>query len=250
METNKIYNENCVETMSKMPNEFIDLVVTSPPYDNLRKYKGFSFDFNSVAQGLFRVIKQGGVIVWIVSDATIKGSETGTSFKQALYFKELGLSLYDTMIWNKATVATPTEGRYFNTFEYMFIFCKGNRPKSINFICDRKNKTFGQKSKSVKRSGFENRNYDGESYITKEYGRRFNIWDIYPKSNGLGHPASFPEKLALDHIISWSNELDIVYDPFMGSGTIAKVCIDTNRKFLGSELSSEYCEMSNLRICS
>ena len=123
MEINKIYNENCLETMAKMPDNFIDLTVTSPPYDNLRTYKGYSFDFENVAKELYRITKIGGVVVWIVGDATIKGSETGTSFRQALFFKEIGFNLHDTMIYQKS-VPPMNDKRYQHNFEYMFVFVK------------------------------------------------------------------------------------------------------------------------------
>lgn len=100
---NTIYNEDCLATMRKMPDNYVDLTVTSPPYDNMRKYDNFSFDFHSVAQELYRITQQGGVVVWVVGDQTKNGSESGTSFKQALYFKEtVGFKLYDTMIYRKS----------------------------------------------------------------------------------------------------------------------------------------------------
>ena len=139
-----LYNEDCVEGMKKLKNESIDLVVTAPPYDNLRTYNGFVFEFESVARELYRVVKEGGVVVWIVSDGVENGSETGTSFKQALYFKEIGFNLHDTMIWKKESCAFPEETRYYPNFEYMFVFSKG-KPKSIHLIEDRKNLWGGHK---------------------------------------------------------------------------------------------------------
>jgi len=136
MQINKVYNENCLDTMSRMPDEFIDLTVTSPPYDNLRTYNGYSFDFESIAKELYRVTKEGGVVVWIVGDATINGSESGTSFRQALYFKEIGFNLHDTMIYNK-NARFPENVRYYQEFEYMFVFSKG-KPKAFNALTQRK----------------------------------------------------------------------------------------------------------------
>ena len=101
MKLNTIFNEDCLNTMRAMPDGVIDLVITSPPYDDLRNYKGYSFDFESIAKELFRVVKEGGVVVWVVGDATVDGSETGTSFRQALFFKEVGFNLHDTMIYMK-----------------------------------------------------------------------------------------------------------------------------------------------------
>jgi site-specific DNA-methyltransferase (adenine-specific) len=246
MEKNKIYNEDCLITMSKMQNEFIDLTITSPPYDNLRNYNGYSFDFENIAKELYRVTKDGGVVVWVVSDGTINGSESGTSFKQALYFKECGFNLHDTMIWTKdGGGAIGSNKCYTQNFEYMFVFSKG-KIKNVNLIYDKPNASFGKD-----KSGVGRRTIDGEHKIEKrkpssEFSRRNNYWYIAPQKGE--HPAVFPEKLANDHIISWSNEGDLVYDCFMGSGTTAKMSIINNRNWIGSEISSEYCEMINNRI--
>lgn len=252
---NTIYNQDCLEGLKLLDDNSIDLTVTSPPYDNLRTYNGFSWDFEGVAKELYRVTKQGGVVVWIVGDATIDGSETGTSFKQALYFKEIGFNLHDTMIYEKNGPPFPSSNRYNQVFEFMFVFSKG-KPKTVNLIKDRKNRwggtsTFGKSS---------NRNTDGtlserKKRMVNEYGVRFNIWKINSGSGystkdkiAFQHPAIFPEQLAQDHIISWSNEGDIVLDPFMGSGTTAKMAILNNRQYIGFELSKEYCELAEERI--
>ena len=247
MEINKIYNEDCLDTMARMKDNFIDLVVTSPPYDNLRDYKGYSFPFEDIAKELFRVVKVGGVVVWVVGDATIKGSETGTSFRQALFFKEIGFNLYDTMIWRKPSPQAPTEGRYYDVFEYMFVFSKG-KPKTLNLLKDRKNKSAGAVSNKETRSCREDRKVKSEKRVVAEFSRRFNVWELSRGRNNTNHPAVFPEKLANDHIISWSNENDLVYDPFMGSGTTAKMSILNNRNWIGSEISSEYCEIIEERV--
>lgn len=257
METNKIYNESNLDTMSRMPDNFIDLTVTSPPYDGLRTYNGYSFPFEEIANELFRVTKEGGVIAWIVGDATVNGSESGTSFRQGLFFKEIGFNLYDTMFYEKAS-RIPTEGRYYNTVEYMFILSKG-KPKALNFIVDHKNLTEGQsriKDKCINKG--KNEKKEGEYLVTGEFSRRSNVWrygtgmptDLTKILNetGLKHPAIFPEQLANDHIISWSNECDLVYDPFMGSGTTAKMAMLNNRNYIGSEISKEYCEIAEQRI--
>ena len=244
METNKIYNENCLETMARMPDGLIDLVVTSPPYDNLRKYNGYSFDFEAIAKELFRVVKVGGVVVWVVADATVNGSETGTSFRQALHFMSLGFNLHDTMIYEKSGMAYPDSARYSQIFEYMFVLSKGS-VKSVNLIKDRPNKFVGTMGGN-KRGGLCTRG---------EFGARFNIWRY---ANGrdnssedriaFEHPAIFPEQLAKDHILSWSNEGDLVYDCFGGSGTVAKMAHLEKRNWILSEISSEYAELAAKRI--
>ena len=247
MDLNKIYNESNLETMAKMPDNFIDLTVTSPPYGTLRKYEGFVFDFYQFSQLIYNKTKNGGILVWICQDQCINGGESMDSFKQALYFGEMGFKLYDTMIWKKPSPQAPTEGRYYDVFEYMFIFSKG-KPITLNLITDRKNKSAGLVSNKETRSCKEDRKTTGEKRIIKEYSRRFNVWEISRGSNKTSHPAVFPEQLASDHILSWSNEGEIVYDPFMGSGTTAKMAIHNNRNFIGSEISEKYCEIANQRI--
>jgi DNA modification methylase len=250
MKINKIYNENCLDTMSRMPDGFVDLTVTSPPYDNLRNYNGYSFDFEKVAKELYRVTKDGGVVVWIVGDATIKGSETGTSFRQALFFKECGFNLHDTMIWNKGKFSAvgALSTRYAPVFEYMFVLTKG-KLKSFNPIKDRVNKTAGQVvSGKIRQIDGSMKLKSSIGKITGEFGQRFNIWEQCPQQGQNEHPAPFPEKLANDHIISWSSEGNLVLDPFMGSGTTAKIALLNKRKYIGSEISKEYCEIAEKRI--
>jgi site-specific DNA-methyltransferase (adenine-specific) len=248
MKINKIYNENCLDTMSRMEDNFIDLTVTSPPYDNLRTYNGYSFDFENIAKELYRVTKEGGVVVWVVGDATVKGSETGTSFKQALYFIECGFKLHDTMIWNKGgfTAVGALKTRYAQVFEYMFVFVKG-KIKTFNPLKDRLNKNQTGTFLKNKRLPDGTMGEVGKYGKRNKYGQRFNIWKL-ANTDRSKHPAIFPEQLANDHIISWSNENDLIYDPFMGSGTTAKMAILNNRDYIGSEMSLEYCEIIKQRL--
>ena len=248
IEYNRIYNMDCVEGMKMLPDECIDLTVTSPPYGELRKYRGFSWDYKAVGHELYRITKTGGVVVWIVSDQTKNRTESGRSFEQALYFKnECGFNLYDTMIWDKESPQAPTESRYYDVFEYMFIFSKG-KPKTLNLLEDRKNLSTGTKSKVEIRSSREGRKRKDQVRVVKEYGRRFNIWHISRGMNKTSHPAVFPERLANDHILSWSNEGDLVFDPFTGSGTTPKMAYLNNRNYLGFEISEEYTDMACRRI--
>lgn len=250
---NTIYNEDCLETMKRMPDGLIDLTVTSPPYDNLRTYNGYSFDFECIAKELYRVTKDGGVVVWVVGDATMKGSESGTSFKQALFFKEIGFNLHDTMIYQKNQFMPLTHKRYEQSFEYMFVFSKG-KPKTFNPImldCISKgSKKYRGKAKQYENT-YSERKRD-ETTITKEKKQKENIWK-FNTGNASGddktkHNAPFPEQLAHDHIVSWSDEGDTVYDPFMGSGTTAKMARKTNRNYIGSEISKEYCDIAEERL--
>ena len=243
---------DCLEVMKSLPSQSIDLTVTSPPYDNLRTYNGYSFDFEGIAKELYRVTKDGGVVVWVVGDATINGSETGTSFKQALYFKEIGFNLHDTMIWNKGTFTAvgALTTRYAPVFEYMFVLSIG-QPKTFNPIKDRQNKTFGRsKTGTFRQEDGTTKPLSSVGKPIAEYGQRFNIWDVSAEksnSNRL-HPAMFPESLAHDHIVSWSNESDTVLDCFLGSGTTGKVAKQLNRRFVGIEISPEYLEIASKRI--
>jgi site-specific DNA-methyltransferase (adenine-specific) len=254
-ELNQIYNMDCLDGMREIGDKTVDLTVTSPPYDNLREYKGYkgySLDFVNLTHELFRITKVGGVVVWVVGDAIIDGSESGTSFKQALYFKEIGFNLHDTMIYQKNCYPFPPSNRYFGVFEYMFVFSK-NTPKTTNLIrVKTKNKEFNPHSTNRQ----ENGNTIVQKYECGKYSRiKDNIWkyDVgYNKSTkdeiAYDHPATFPEQLANDHIISWSNKGDLVMDPFMGSGTTAKMAIINERNFIGFEISKEYCDIANTRI--
>ena len=251
---NKIYNENCLDTMARMEENFVDLTVTSPPYDNLRTYNGYSFDFESIAKELFRVTKEGGVVVWIVGDKVNKGSKTLTSFKQALYFKEIGFNIYDVIVYQKTSPSPPHKNRYFNSFEYMFILSK-NKPKTVNLLKDRVNKCAGTSSGIITRREDDGTLTRKKSIYINDFGVRTNIWSYSVGNNksskdkvAFKHPAIFPEQLANDNIISWSNEGDLVYDCFMGSGTTAKMAILNNRNWIGSEMSAEYCDIIDQRI--
>ncbi len=250
LEINKTYNENCLSTMAKMPDQFIDLTVTSPPYDNLRMYNGYSFDFENISKELFRVTKNAGVVVWIVNDQTINGGKSGNSFRQVLHFQDIGFLIHDVMIWQKIC-PFQHKNRYIQAFEYMFVLSKGRR-KIANLICDRKNKWAGTQIHGTERQvngEIKNLSTVQKSKKVKEFGSRFNIWDIPPeKNNKTGHPAVFSERIAGDHIITWTNSGDLVYDPFMGSGTTAKMCVLLKRNYIGSEISKEYCDIIEERI--
>lgn len=245
MELNRIYCESNLDTMARMPDNFVDLAVTSPPYDDMRTYNGYCFDFEAVSKELFRVTKNGGVIVWVVNDKTSKGTESLTSFRQALYFKECGFNV-ETMIWEKTGSGCLGSNKFYGqNFEYMFVFTKG-MPITTNLICDRPNKV---KSGKVKVNGGLDKNGKGKNRVVerKPFGKRNNIWRFDTQKNS-DHPAPFPEQLVNDHILSWSNEGDLVYDPFMGSGTTAKMALKNKRNYIGSEISQEYVDIAEERI--
>lgn len=251
----KWYNENNLSTMARMPNEYIDLIVTSPPYDNLREYEGIVFDYKKIFPEMYRVLKIGGVLVWIVNDQTFSGNdwnkqkenplfeakspgESLTSLRHALFAQECGFWVWDTMTYDKPSPAYPPvkeDKRYGQVWEYMFVFTKGE-PKTVNLLADRRNITAGSKSRSTGK-------------VREEFGIRYNKWEYMvgvmekgkDKAASL-HPAVFPDKLPLDHIQTWTNEGDLVYDPFLGSGTTMKVAAILKRQCIGSELSTKYCE--------
>ena len=245
-----LYTADCIDFMSSMPDECVDLVVTSPPYDNLRNYKGYSFEFEKIAEGLFKVVKEGGVVVWVVGDK-INGGRSLTSFRQGLYFKEIGFNMHDVMIYQKKNTPFMRSNAYTNAYEFMFILVKG-KPKTFNPL----------KEKTV-RNGFEmvvfNKGADGlNKKNLKELKTEKTKTNIWKYAVGLGgttsdkiafkHPATFPEKLAQDHILSWSNEGDLVFDPMCGSGTTCKMAFLNKRKYLGIDISAEYLNIAKSRI--
>lgn len=246
---------DCLERMKEIPDGSIDLTVTSPPYDNLRTYNNTlewgEHVWKPVLQDLFRVTKQGGVVVWVVGDATIKGSETGTSFKQALYAMECGFNLHDTMIWNKGgfSAVGALSSRYAPVFEYMLVFSKG-KLATFNPIKDKPNKWAGTKNHGTIRVDGDERRPVSNSNVISDFGQRYNVWEIPPhRQKGDGkHPAPFPEQLASDHIISWSNAGYTVLDPFMGSGTTGKMARQLNRNFIGIEKDETYFKIAQERI--
>lgn len=246
---------DCLEVMKSIKDESIDLIVTSPPYDNLRTYNGnieqWNFDkFMSVADEIYRIIKKGGIVIWVVGDATIKGSETGTSFRQALYFKQIGFNIHDTMLYKKQNYVPLTHNRYEQEFEYMFVFSKG-KPKTFNPImipCKYAGtETWGNATfHKSNNSGLIN---CGKKKINdyKQHGNIFTYMNGKCKETEH-HPAPFPEQLAIDNINSWSNENDIVLDCFMGSGTTGVACKKLNRNFIGIEIDEKYFEIAKKRI--
>jgi len=245
---------DCLDRMRQIPHNSIDLTVTSPPYDNLRTYNGNNEFWNEsvwkdVIKNLYLRTAPGGLVVWVVGDATVKGSETGTSFKQALWAMECGFNLHDTMIYAKPNFSAvgALKTRYAPVFEYMFIWSKG-KTKTFNPIKDRICKTAGKsKSGTIRQKDGSTKRMSNEGWVQPKYGQRYNIWEISPQSV-KGHPAPFPVSLAKDHIISWSNEGDTVLDPFMGSGTTGLAAANTNRNFIGIELDSEYFAIAESRI--
>ena len=251
---NKIIEADCLDLMKKLPVNSIDMVLTSPPYDNLRNYKGFNFSFELIAQELFRIIKKGGVLVWVVNDATIQGSETGTSFKQALYFKNIGFNLHDTMIFKKRNpIPQIYRKRYNNEFEYMFVFSKGSVKTHNPIMIPCLHAGLELNGTTYKNYSKTDQKREKPAKHDKNTNIKGNIWEYVVGKNAEDqdakfHPAPFPCELARDHILSWSNEGDIVLDPMSGSGTTCKMAKELGRNFIGIDISHEYCELAKKRI--
>ena len=241
---------NCVDVMRTWPDNMIQLTVTSPPYDSLRDYKGYDFPFEDIADQLYRVTSPRGVVVWVVGDR-INGGRSLTSLRQAIYFQDIGFSAHDIMIYQKKNTPFMRSNAYTNAYEMMFVLSKG------------KPATFNPLKAPTQRHGYEllthnklpdgiNKKKRGE---LKKEKTRTNIWSY---AVGLGgttrdkiafqHPAVFPEKLALDHILSWSNPGDLVLDPMCGSGTTGKMALLNERRFIGIDISSEYIEIARQRL--
>lgn len=251
---NSIIEGNCVEVMKQFDNNVIDLTLTSPPYDNLRTYKGYIFPFEEIAQELFRITKDGGVVVWVVNDATVKGSETGTSFKQALYFKEIGFNLHDTMIFQKTNpIPQIYRKRYNGIFEYMFVFSKGKVKTHNPIMVDCLHAGLKLKGTTYKNYSKGEQKRGKLAKPVKKQKIKGNIWEYVvgkkaEDQKAKGHPAPFPCALARDHIKSWTNKGDLVLDPMSGSGTTALSALELGRNYIGIDMSTEYCELAKQRI--
>jgi len=246
----RLYCGNCLEIMPEL--EQVDLTITSPPYGNLRDYNGYDFNFEAIAKELFRITKRTGVIVWIVKDEMIDGSESGESFRQALYFKKIGFKIVTMLYTKNAGLRTGSTLFYQDNFEYVFILTKTNQ-HTFNPIKDKVNNWQGKTSVGSKREA----NGSLESFVAtiNKKGFRDNIWKYNVGYNlsskdkiAFNHPAIFPEALAYDHIISWSNKGDTIFDPMSGSGTVAKMCENLDRKWICCEISEKYCAISKKRI--
>jgi DNA modification methylase len=254
LEENTIHLGDCLDLMRLIPDKSIDLVITSPPYDNLREYNGAIEGWceeksNQIIDHLFLKIKDGGTVVWIVGDATVNGSETGSSFKQALYFKNIGFNIHDTMIWNKGgfSAVGALQNRYAPVFEYMFIFTKGPI-KTFNPLKDRQSKHGGKYFQGTVRKPDGSTKPISKKGIVNQYGQRFNIWDCSPQRTRVNYPAPFPLNLIQDHILSWSNPNDLILDPFSGSGTTAIAAHNLGRRFICIEKDEDYHAASVQRL--
>ena len=250
---NSVVHEEAVQFMNRIGSEIVDLTVTSPPYDDLRSYKGYHFDFEGIAQGLFNVTKPGGIVVWVVGDKIVKGNRTMTSFRQALHFQSLGFNVHDVMIYKKKNTPFMRSNAYTNCYEFMFVFSKG-APNTFNPIKEQTVRQGLEKMPANKKADGINNKVLSKLNPLKS---RTNIWEY---AVGLGgttsdriafkHPAVFPEKLAEDHILSWSNPGDLIFDPMAGSGTTLKMALKNGRNYLGCDISKEYVEIINTRLIS
>lgn len=241
-----IYHARAEEVLPSLTAGSVDLVVTSPPYDGLRTYQGYTWDFHSMAASLVHVLALGGVLVWVVDDQKIDGSETGTSLRQALSFMSLGLHLHDKMVYEALNGAIGAHNEYLQCFELMFVFSRG-KPKTVHLLRDRLNVRSGPES-TMKQKRRTDGQLPGPHVITRAvYGRRKNIWQYASggrREETGGHPAVFPYALARDHIVSWSNPGDLVLDPMMGSGTTLAAAKTEGRRAIGIDIEERYCEIA------
>ncbi|MHC2069770.1 DNA-methyltransferase [Bremerella sp. T1] len=242
------------EVLSSFPDSSIDLCVTSPPYDSLRNYNGYSFDSERVIRQLYRVLKPGGVVVWIIGDAVKNGSESGSSFEQFLQFKDQGFRIHDTMIYEKKGIRYPDTKRYYQCFEYMTVFSKGS-PKTVRQIRDRENLSAGNVNRYTRREKDGTLTKISRQTTTKKFGVRRNIWSYdtgiwhtAPDNLWLSHPAVMPLRLAEDHISTWSNRGDVVLDVCCGSGQVCLASLIHDRRYIGIDCSAEYVDLANRRI--
>jgi DNA modification methylase len=250
----QIINASCVGALANLKSGCIDLTVTSPPYDNLRTYNGYNFDFHGIVSQLFRVTKAGGVVVWVVADATLDGSETGTSFTQALSFMKAGFNLHDTMIFRKRNpIPQIYRKRYNNEFEYMFVFSKGKiqTHNPILVDCVHAGLELGSTTYKNYSKGVQGRTKLANPVKLQKV--KGNIWEYVvgkkkEDQEAKGHPAPFPVALAEDHILSWSNPGDVVLDPMCGSGTTCIAARRHGRRFIGIDVSPEYCSIARGRL--
>lgn len=251
---NKIIEGDCLKIMRQFEDGSVDMVLTSPPYDNLRTYKGYTFPFESIAKEIFRIVKDGGVVVWIVNDATINGTESGTSFKQALFFKEVGFNIHDTMIFRKRNpIPQIYRKRYNNEFEYMFVFSKGLVSTHNPIMVPCLHAGLQLNGTTYKNYSKHEQKREKMASPVKEEKLKGNIWEYVVGKNledqeAKGHPAPFPCELARDHISSWSNEGDLVLDPMCGSGTTCKAAQQLGRDYIGIDISHEYCKIAIERL--
>jgi DNA modification methylase len=255
MELCKIYHENCIDTLRRMPNDLIDMTITSPPYDDLRDYNGYHFPVEEIAALLLQKTKSGGVVVWVVGDRTVNGDETLTSFRHAITFQEAGFKVHDTMLYvKKNPIPSDCGKRYRQAFEYMFCFSKG-QPKTFNPITE-PTKSAGQKIAAFRITGRGRGNVPDED-VGREIKAERKVNNIFTYNVGTAsskdkiafeHPAIFPEQLVEDQITTWTNSGDLVYDCFMGSGTTAKAAHQLGRKWLGSEISEQYVRLAEQRL--
>jgi len=251
---NQIIHGDHLDVLKRYPDDYFDMFLTSPPYDNLRDYEGYDFQFEPLAHELYRTLKPGGVGVWVVNDATVNGSETLTSAKQKIYFREqCGFKIWDTMIYHKYSIPQ-NHPRYEQAFEYVFVFCKGETVLTFNPLKEN-SKNKGRIVNARFRCEHGKTKFQHTLKPVRAKKIRDNVWFVdcgFMRSSkdvdAFQHPAIFPEKLAEDHILSWSNPDDVILDPMCGSGTTCKMAVKHQRQYIGIDISEKYCELARKRL--
>lgn len=258
---------DCIEGMKLLPDNSIDLVVTSPPYDEIRDYKGFKLDLHNVGIEISRILKDGGICVMVIQDQTKDGRKSGTSFRTIVdWDTNTDLDIWECCIYQRrATPGAWWSKRFRVDHEYIPIFIKGKRPQYFN---KEHMKEPTKPEYGLIKKGLGNRNTDGTTiYDTskvyelpkeKDQGTVIHYKNSSretPKSSEIGkikllHPATFPDKLASDFIQCFTTEGMIILDPFMGSGTVARMSKELNRNYIGFELSDEYIKIAEKLLIS
>jgi site-specific DNA-methyltransferase (adenine-specific) len=257
VELNKVYQQDCIVGMRKIPDGAIDLVVTSPPYDNLRDYNGYSVDLNETGKNIYRILKDGGVAVMVIQDQTKNFGKSLTSFRTIVdWCDNVGFKLFECVIYRKnGTEGAWWKNRFRVDHEYMPIFLKGEKPQYFNKDSLKVKSKHGGKIMT----GFANRKTNGETgkSITKainEMKCRGTVWDYLMAGDKdpvkRKHPAPFPDKIPFDFINCFCPPNGIVLDPFVGSGSTVVGAKKLNRSFIGFDISEEYCNLTRKRLDS
>jgi site-specific DNA-methyltransferase (adenine-specific) len=252
---NKIICGDAVEELKKIPNNSIDILVTSPPYDGIRKYNGFNYDLHATGKEIYRVLKDGGVAIMVIQDQTKNFGKTLTSFRTIVdWVDNIGFKLFETVIYRKYGA----EGAWWNKrfrvdHEYMPIFLKGERPQYFNKDPLKIPSKHGGKTMTGGGTRLTNGIRIPTRAITINPMKcRGTIWEYMTAGDGTRlkhkHPATFPDKLPYDFIQCFCPPNGVVLDPFIGSGTTALAAIELDRNYIGIDISKEYCDLARRRI--
>lgn len=251
----KVHCMECVEGMEMLPDDCVDLVVTSPPYDAVRKYNGFAFDLHQTGAQIHRVLKDGGIAAMVIQDQTKDFGKSLTSFRTIIdWCDSFGFKLFECVIYRKnGSEGAWWKHRFRVDHEYIPLFLKGDRPAYF----DKQPLRVPSKHGGKVMSGSGNRRTDGATNgtVRREINAtkcRGTIWNylMAGDKNPLKrkHPAVFPDAIPSDLIQCFCPPGGIVLDPFIGSGSTAVQALKHERHFIGFDISQEYCDLCNQRL--